>query len=169
MYSNNKEERLEKYDKLVDKINEIVGGRNKVMSQRKLAQLTGRTSAQICRWLKKEQGLNMEDAIKICQILNLNPSDYFDMYDNNLTYKEFFGLNSEILKIAEDTSLKLAEYNAIVSELTMDNLNKIYEYNNLISMLTEENREKLYQYIEYLLFLQNEEESAHKLVRKNNK
>ena len=127
MYSNNKKERLEKYDKLIDKVNEIMyGSEEKVMSQRKLAKLIGNTSAQICRWLNKEQGLNMETAFLLCQVFNLEPTDYFEIFDN--------------IQISKNNQ-EYSEYNNLISQLSEENLQKVYEYINYLLYLQNQEKE----------------------------
>ena len=45
------------------------------MSQRELAKRLRVSNASVCRWLNKERNIKLEDAIKVCNLLNLDKEE----------------------------------------------------------------------------------------------
>ena len=146
MNKKNKEERLQKSSKLVAKLNEIIGQESyKVMSQRQLAAQIGFTNAEVSRWLSGERAISLEYALEICDLLNLDKNEYLSDFEISF-------INDEM-----------------ITKESQEELKRIYILNDIISKLSEENVTRLFEYIDYLMYLQNEEKSENKLVRKFNR
>ena len=99
-----KEERRDylfsKNQKLIKKLNELVGSEsNKLLSQRKLAEILNCSNSSVARWLRGETPLSREYALKICDILNLDKIEY-------LGYEE----NNNYSKLNEENKQKVQEY-----------------------------------------------------------
>ena len=61
------------FGELIDYLNTIIGGSNYyIMTQCELAELLGCQNSTISRWLNRQRRLTIEDAIKICDVLNLD-------------------------------------------------------------------------------------------------
>lgn len=118
---------LEKNDKFINYLNTIIGAdKDKIMSNRGLARLIGCSNSTVTRWLKKECPMSIDMAFKICDILNIDKSEYLNYTD--LTN------------------------NKIVSNISFINLNQNIKFNNL----SKKNQEKVYEYIDFLLYNQEE-------------
>lgn len=116
---------LEKNNKLIAKLNELIGADdNKVMSQRQLAKYLECSNSTVARWLKGEIPLNIEYAVNICKILNLDINEYIDL--NNL-----FSLslnNNSFLSLNEENKQKVFEY--INYLLFLQNNNEVQKKEN---------------------------------------
>ena len=116
-------------------MNELIGADdNKVMSQRQLAKHLECSTSTVARWLKGEIPLNIEYAVKICKILNLDINEYIDL--NNL-----FSLslnNNSFLSLNEENKQKVFEY--INYLLFLQNNNEVKKKENQNIYLKKELR-----------------------------
>ena len=142
-YNKNKEERLLKTAKLIEKLNELIGqGPDKVISQRELSRQLGYGNSAVCRWLSGEHAIGLEHAIVLCDFFGLDIKEYMDTN---------FEVNDELVLPKSKKMIRLIELD------------------EKISVLSKKNQEKLYDYINYLLYIQEIEKEQNKLVRKIDK
>lgn len=68
-----------KFEKLVNQLRLTIGDNSEcIMSQRELAKRLGIPNATVCRWINRERNIKLEDAIKVCSLLNLDKKEYLD-------------------------------------------------------------------------------------------
>ena len=97
---------LQLNEKLIIYLNKVIGvGRNKIMSQRKLASLLGVSNSTVERWLNEKHPLRMDVAIKICKILNLDIDDFYADLEN-----DYSCLKTKFINLSEENKIKVMEY-----------------------------------------------------------
>lgn len=82
-----------KNKKLISKLNDLIGAQpNKIMSQRRLALILNCSNSTIARWLSGKSTLSIDTAIRICDILGLDKTEYLDYSDIDFgkTFSENF-------------------------------------------------------------------------------
>ena len=104
--------------KLIIYLNQIIGsGKDKIMSQRELANHLGCSNSTVARWLRGESSLSIDIAIKICDILNLDKNKFLGelLLDKN-------DIKTRFMNLSEENKTKVIEYMDFL--LYQDNISK---------------------------------------------
>lgn len=93
--------------KLIIFLNQIIGsGKDKIMSQRELAKYLGCSNSTVGRWLRGENPLSIDTAIKICDILNLDKNEFLE----DILLVDDLNLKTRFMSLTEENRQKVIEY-----------------------------------------------------------
>ena len=124
---------LKRTEKLIKYLNTIIGsGKDKVMSQRELAEHLGCSNSTVSRWLSGEFYLSLDIAIKICDILKLDKKEFLDLTEKNKDENsKRYDSNTLIVDLNMSKRIKNALLNAnILKVADLVEMNKTELYRN---------------------------------------
>lgn len=120
------EKREKENEKLIVFLNQIIGsGKDKLMSQRELAKHLGCANSTVARWLRGENSLSIDVAIRIFDILNLDKNEFF----GDILLGEDFNLKERFMNLTKENKVKVIEY--IDFLLYQENISKKEKGNSL--------------------------------------